>query len=295
MSKSPLQPGISLGILVGLVFGLATASLVALYLANTGAPVQNRTKNFSLKRDNSTVEEDSLPDPNEFLYGKQTAQKKSDEVTLNDLIDEESNSSSNSKKSTQLIKNKAILAHQNNKDTLRKKEKTYSNVDEFISSKTDPIETLNNTDDEIDKQTIKKINTESDINKDSTSTSNVTSTASSTILPSKNNDKHEKNIDVISEKIRENKTSPQPVNTESTAPDSDKYFVQIGAYSNTEEAKSIQNKAESQGIAVNISLREKNGLMLHRVRTKALQADEAERLRNTLKANGMEAQLVKSQ
>ena len=49
MSKSSLQPGTSLGILVGLVFGLVAASLVALYLANTGAPIQTRAQNPSVK------------------------------------------------------------------------------------------------------------------------------------------------------------------------------------------------------------------------------------------------------
>jgi cell division protein FtsN len=104
-----------------------------------------------------------------------------------------------------------------------------------------------------------------------------------------------KESDINEEKKREKITPSQANNMDSTTNKGERYFVQVGAYTSVEDAKSVQSKAENQGIALNILSREGEGTTLYRVRTKALQPADAERLRNTIKANGMEAQLVKAQ
>ncbi len=84
---------------------------------------------------------------------------------------------------------------------------------------------------------------------------------------------------------------PKPAN----ATAGERYFVQGGAFSNVNEANALKAKIALLGVDMSLSAREKDGQVLLRVRTAPLAAADAERLRNTLKANGIETSLVKVQ
>jgi cell division protein FtsN len=75
----------------------------------------------------------------------------------------------------------------------------------------------------------------------------------------------------------------------------ERYFVQAGAFANVNEANALKAKIALMGAEMGLSPREKDGQILLRVRTAPLAAADAERLRNTLKANGIETSLVKVQ
>lgn len=281
MSKSSLQPGTSLGILVGLVFGLVAASLVALYLANTGAPIQTRAQNPSVKI-NTPQDSTQVPDPNDSLYGK-PFQPETVESTLQ-LTEEEQQDVKNKIK---IKKENKVVKH--SKDDSSTKKESYTAIDDNLP--------------EIDASEEKAIkNTSAESVNDQDGIAKIASLVTPETIVRKSihkeSDKEppnkESDININEEKNREKKLSSQINNTDSTNK-GERYFVQVGAYANADDAKSVQSKAENQGIALNISSREGNGVTLHRLRTKALQPADAERLRNTIKANGMEAQLVKAQ
>jgi cell division protein FtsN len=281
MSKSSLQPGTSLGILVGLVFGLVAASLVALYLANTGAPIQTRAQNPSVKI-NTPQDNTQVPDPNDSLYGK-PFQPETVESALQ-LTEEEQQGVKNKIK---IKKENKVVKHSKGDSSTEKK--SYTAIDDNLPE-TDAGE------EKATKSTsAESINDQDGIAKIASLVTPETIVRKST---HKESDKEtlskESDININEEKNREKKTSSQLNNTDS-ANKGERYFVQVGAYANADDAKSVQSKAENQGIALNISSREGNGVTLHRLRTKALQPADAERLRNTIKANGMEAQLVRVQ
>lgn len=85
---------------------------------------------------------------------------------------------------------------------------------------------------------------------------------------------------------------PKPA---SAAAGGERYFVQAGAFSNLAEADALKARLALQGVSMNVSPREKDGQTLQRVRTAPLAAVDAEKLRNNLKANGIETSLVKVQ
>lgn len=85
---------------------------------------------------------------------------------------------------------------------------------------------------------------------------------------------------------------PKPA---SAAAGGERYFVQAGAFSNVAEADALKARLALQGVSMNVSPREKDGQTLQRVRTAPLAAVDAEKLRNNLKANGIETSLVKVQ
>jgi cell division protein FtsN len=92
--------------------------------------------------------------------------------------------------------------------------------------------------------------------------------------------------------------STEPVIMPKTAPASaggERYFVQAGAYSSVAEADALKARLALQGVTMSLSPREVNGQTLQRVRTAPLAAADAEKLRNNLKANGIETSLVKVQ
>jgi cell division protein FtsN len=76
---------------------------------------------------------------------------------------------------------------------------------------------------------------------------------------------------------------------------SERYFVQAGAFSSLPEAEALKAKLALQGVTMTVSAREKDGQTLQRVRTAPLASVDAEKLRNNLKANGIETSLVKVQ
>jgi cell division protein FtsN len=84
---------------------------------------------------------------------------------------------------------------------------------------------------------------------------------------------------------------PKPAN----AAAGERYFVQAGAFANVNEANALKAKIALLGVDMTLSPREKDGQILLRVRTAPLAAVDAERLRNTLKANAIETSLVKVQ
>lgn len=75
----------------------------------------------------------------------------------------------------------------------------------------------------------------------------------------------------------------------------ERYFVQAGAFSNVAEAEALKARLALQGVSMSVSPRDRDGQTLQRVRTAPLAAADAERLRNNLKANGIETSLVKVQ
>ncbi len=75
----------------------------------------------------------------------------------------------------------------------------------------------------------------------------------------------------------------------------ERYFVQAGAFSNVAEAEALKARLALAGVTMNLSPRDKDGQILQRVRTAPLAAVDAEKLRNNLKANGIETSLVKVQ
>lgn len=276
MSKSSLQPGTSLGILVGLVFGLVAASLVALYLANTGAPIQTRAQNPSAKI-NTLQDNTQVPDPNDSLYGK---------PFKSEIIDPALQLTEKSEEEQQDIKNKIKIKRENRENKTAKsakedltKKKSYTAAD-ANSSETDVAE----------EKATKNTSSESVTGQDGIDKIASLVTPEATVRKLNN-----KESDINEEKKREKIMLSQTNNMDSTTNKGERYFVQVGAYVSADDAKLIQSKAENQGIALNVLPREGDGTTLYRVRTKALQPADAERLRNTIKANGMEAQLVKAQ
>ena len=87
-------------------------------------------------------------------------------------------------------------------------------------------------------------------------------------------------------------TMPKPA---SASVGGERYFVQAGAFSNVAEAEALKARLALQGVSMSISPRERDGQTLQRVRTAPLAAADAEKLRNNLKANGIETSLVKVQ
>jgi cell division protein FtsN len=75
----------------------------------------------------------------------------------------------------------------------------------------------------------------------------------------------------------------------------ERYFVQAGAFSQINEAEALKAKLALVGVTMTLSPRDKDGQVLQRVRTAPLAAVDAEKLRNQLKANGIETSLVKVQ
>jgi cell division septation protein DedD len=264
---------------------------VALYLANTGVPIQTRAQNPSVKI-NTPQDNTQVPDPNDSLYGK-PFQPEIVEPEFQ-LTEEEQ----------QAVKNKIKIKKE---IKIVKHSKGDSSTEKISYTATD--DNLLETDASEDKATK---NTSSELTNDQDGIAKIASLVTPETIVRKSIHKEldkeipnkeplskeppnkESDININEEKNREKKTSSQINNTDS-ANKGERYFVQVGAYANADDAKSVQSKAENQGIALNISSREGNGVTLHRLRTKALQPADAERLRNTIKANGMEAQLVRVQ
>jgi cell division protein FtsN len=294
MSKPSLQPGTTLGIVVGSVFGLVLALLVALYLANSGAPVQTKAQNASARID-LPKNASSAPDPNEFLYGKPQPKP---ELELSEA--------------EQVLLDEKMAA-----DTKRAKLKAAKN-----DAKPKQPDTLNEAAiDSLDGAAIKggkptvAVDTAA---KKSLYGVSKEAVAKSEVLPKvvtidTDQDAIGKIAAIVTPKVSAHKTADKTFNdnthiahetvkpntvytdTNVSAAKSERYFVQVGAYANESEAQAVKSKAASQGVAVGVSPRDKNGLVLYRVRTAPLPPLDAERLRNTLKANGMEAALVKVQ
>jgi cell division protein FtsN len=291
MSKSSLQPGTSLGILVGLVFGLVAASLVALYLANTGVPIQTRAQNPSVKI-NTPQDNTQVPDPNDSLYGKpfqpeivepefQLTEEEQQAVKNKIKIKKESKIVKHSKGDSSTEKISYTAIDDNLLETDASEDKATKNTSSESTNDQDGIAKIASL---VTPETIIRKSIHKELDKEIPNKEPL----------SKEPPNKESDININEEKNREKKTSSQINNTDS-ANKGERYFVQVGAYANADDAKSVQSKAENQGIALNISSREANGVTLHRLRTKALPPADAERLRNTIKANGMEAQLVRVQ
>jgi cell division protein FtsN len=81
----------------------------------------------------------------------------------------------------------------------------------------------------------------------------------------------------------------------SAAAGGERYFVQAGAFSNVAEAEALRARLAMQGVSMSVSPRDNAPNSLQRVRTEPLLAVDAEKLRNNLKANGIETSLVKVQ
>jgi cell division protein FtsN len=291
MSKSSLQPGTSLGILVGLVFGLVAASLVALYLANTGVPIQTRAQNPSVKI-NTPQDNTQVPDPNDSLYGKpfqpeivepefQLTEEEQQAVKNKIKIKKESKIVKHSKGDSSTEKISYTAIDDNLLEIDASEDKATKNTSSELTNDQDGIAKIASL---VTPETIVRKSIHKELDKEIPNKEPL----------SKEPPNKESDININEEKNREKKTSSQINNTDS-ANKGERYFIQVGAYANADDAKSVQSKAENQGIALNISSREGNGVTLHRLRTKALQPADAERLRNTIKANGMEAQLVRVQ
>ncbi|QPF76009.1 SPOR domain-containing protein [Roseateles sp. DAIF2] len=74
------------------------------------------------------------------------------------------------------------------------------------------------------------------------------------------------------------------------------YFVQVGAYTRTEDAEAQRAKLAMQGFGAKIFEREQSGRTVFRVRMGPLDGrDEAEALQRKVEAAGMEANLVRVQ
>ncbi|MEN9912009.1 MAG: hypothetical protein RI956_453, partial [Pseudomonadota bacterium] len=200
MSKSSLQPGTSLGILVGLVFGLVAASLVALYLANTGAPIQTRAQNPSAKI-NTSQDNTQVPDPNDSLYGK---------PFKSEIVDPALQLTEESEQEQQDIKNKVKIKRENRENRENKtaksakedltKKKSYTATD-VSSSETDVAE----------EKATKNTSSESVIDQDGIDKIASLVTPETTIRKSNN-----KESDINEEKKREKITPSQANNMDST-------------------------------------------------------------------------------
>jgi cell division protein FtsN len=89
--------------------------------------------------------------------------------------------------------------------------------------------------------------------------------------------------------------SGQGVSTNGAA-DSLSYYVQAGAYSNSEEAEQQRAKISMMGLEGRVSEREVNGRTMYRVRLGPFsQKDMAEQARVTLSGGGVESALVRVQ
>lgn len=74
------------------------------------------------------------------------------------------------------------------------------------------------------------------------------------------------------------------------------YFVQVGAYRNSEDAEAQRAKLSLSGIVTKISEREQSGQIVYRVRVGPFdKKDEAEKSKEKLDASGLETALVRVQ
>lgn len=72
------------------------------------------------------------------------------------------------------------------------------------------------------------------------------------------------------------------------------YFVQVGAYSRTEDAEQQRAKLAMSGFAAKVTEREQSGRMVYRVRVGPYETrDEADGIQNRLQAENIEARLVR--
>jgi cell division protein FtsN len=288
MSKPSLQPGTTLGIVVGSVFGLVVALLVALYLANSGAPVQSKADNTAARIE-APRDRNDTPDPNEFLYGKPRIEPVAVELTPEEQAAQELKAEAAAK---------AKLAAKNAAKAKLIEQKADKTTDAELAD----IMGDSDTKPKATKPTFVAENATMPVSKPSKSV-NATVTAKEVLPKTVNTIDDQDAIGKIAailtpanETASSQKAKPKAPSTDTRElAKTERYFVQVGAYANEAEAQAVKNKVAAQGIAMSISPREKGDVVLHRVRTASLPALEAERLRNTLKANGMEAALVKVQ
>jgi cell division septation protein DedD len=227
MKQIQIQRGsTTLGMIVGVVLGLAVALGVSLYLANATGPVQTKAGNTAARID-PPKDINKAPDPNESLYTKVPKAEEPEPA-------------------------KAVAAAAS-------------------SAVTAPVATANPTPappaTKPEQDGIGKI----------AAIVTPAPAAPASVLPSKPVDP-----------VAMPKAAPAAVGAE-------RYFVQAGAYTSEADAQAIKAKLALQGVTMGLSPRERDGQTLHRVRTAPLSAVDAERLRNTLKANGIETSLVKVQ
>jgi cell division protein FtsN len=72
------------------------------------------------------------------------------------------------------------------------------------------------------------------------------------------------------------------------------YFVQVGAYSRTEDAEQQRAKLAMSGFTAKVTEREQSGRMVYRVRVGPYETrDEADGIQNRLQAENIEARLVR--
>ena len=252
--NTPSQTGsTSLGVIVGIVLGLVVALAVSLYLAYSGAPIQQKpAKDATVTTPNpanaKAADPKDLKDPNESLYGKaQKAEILAEKEAKKDTID-----------------GKEVSKDQQNKEQ--------------------------------QKDTVKDAAKEAQTTKDNTTKPGVNSTKTNPV-----------DTDPIGTIAKANskpaeKPAEKPLAEPIAMPKSakpleggERYFVQVGAYANVNEAEAVRAKIALLGVSMALSPRDKDGQILQRVRTSPLAAADAEKLRNNLRSNGIESSLVKVQ
>ena len=246
----------TLGIIVGVVLGLGVALGVSLYLANTGGPVQSKAINPAARID-PPKDPSKIPDPNESLYTR--VPKPAEPPVPNPAasgVGSGAEPSATSTPSPAVAKTVPTPAPAPSKPELDGIGKIAAIVTPASSAGAAPAAAL-------------PVSPPAKPAPAASTTSTATPAASTA-----------------------NTTMPASAPAGAAG---ERYFVQAGAFSTVADAEAVKAKLALQGVSMSLSPRERDGQILQRVRTAPLAAVDAEKLRNTLKANGIETSLVKVQ
>ena len=262
----------TLGVVVGVVLGLMVALAVSLYLANSGTPVQQKTNKDAVK-DAVPAQIDPSPsankpdatkpdagdkkliDPNETLY---TKQPKSNKPALDDKTEAEGN-----KTAEKVKEDSANPAKPDAKPSAKADADPIAKIAAAVTPPASP------------------------------SPSPISSPSVSSPKPSP--------VTVAPVPTPAPAAAPakaEPVPMPNVAPPTaggERYFVQVGAFASVNEADAVRAKVALLGVSMVLSPRDRDGVILQRVRTLPLAAADAEKLRNNLRSNGIESSLVKVQ
>jgi cell division protein FtsN len=268
----------TLGIIVGILLGLAVALGVSLYLATSGAPVQTKAANPAARIE-PPVDPSKAPDPNQSLYTKVPKTEEAKDPNKDTKLEEAKAAAKAKPEADAKPEAKTDRKPESKPDT-----KPELKADAKPEAK--PTETV-------------KPAAASKPEQDAIGKIAATATPAAAIAAASSAASAAGSAAAAAAKASAAAASagaavPMP-KTALPNEAGERYFVQAGAFANVADAEAVKARLALLGVSMALSPRERDGQVLQRVRTAPLAAVDAEKLRNTLKANGIETSLVKVQ
>jgi cell division protein FtsN len=269
----------TLGIIVGILLGLAVALGVSLYLATSGAPVQTKAANPAARIE-PPVDPSKAPDPNQSLYTKVPKTEEAKDPNKDPKLEEA--------KAAAKAKPEADAKPEAKTDSKpESKPDTKPELKAEAKPEAKPTETV-------------KPPAASKPEQDAIGKIAATATPAAAVSAASSAASAAASAAAAAAKASAAATAsagaavPMP-KTALPNEAGERYFVQAGAFANVTDAEAVKARLALLGVSMALSPRERDGQVLQRVRTAPLAAVDAEKLRNTLKANGIETSLVKVQ